>query len=339
MLECDPTIQAPVRLFLFADSYSNSFYRLLSYGIHTFLLDAANLPPLLRSVRGALFPNNTAANNRKPVLVPPSSEAELRVLKRRCASSLWGLVPRGVGSVFFAGGGGHGSHGVVGRLLLLPPRLRRVKAIPRASPHASPDLKVQESGREQGSAPLSKLRADDDRDSSMSAAKARGGLGHMEKEGKEEPGETAALAGSSGSGSGRSGRSAPAPSPPSPPPPPPFSSNLNDDKGRGRGRGAADLTVANTGNASAGKASGAGGQEEDEEAEMILDEIEHSVLDVFSDAYCNKHLVYAMLELVLVRLVPELTEKGVVELLEERIPLSPPPPPPPAGAGVGVDGL
>ncbi|KXX76402.1 hypothetical protein MMYC01_207061 [Madurella mycetomatis] len=323
---------------------------LLSYGIHTFVLDAANLPPLLRSVRGALFPNNTAANNRKPVLVPPSSDAELRALKRRCASSLWGLVPRGVGSVFFAAGGGgcggHGSHGVVGRLLLLllPPRLRRVKAVPRASPPASPDLKVQESGKEQGSAPLSKLRADNGRDNSMSAAKARGGLGHMEKEGKEEPGETAALAGSAGSGSGRSGRSAPAPSPPSPPsppppppPPPPFSSSssdLNDDKGRGRG--AVDLIVANTGNASAGKASGAGGQEVDEEAKMILDEIERSVLDVFSDAYCNKHLVYSMLELVLVRLVPELTEKGVVELLGERIPLSPPPP---AAAGVRVDGL
>ncbi|GAB1320530.1 PXA domain-containing protein [Madurella fahalii] len=315
--------------------------RLLSYGIHTFLLDAANLPPLLRSVRGALFPNNTAANNRKPALVPPSSDAELRALKRRCASSLLGLVPRGVGSVFCGGGtagGGRGGYGGVGHLLLLllPSRLRGVRAVSRASRRASPDSTVQESGRREGSASLIKLRADDDRDPSMNTAKLPGGPDHMEEKGKEEPGKTAGLAGSSGSGSGRSGRSAPAtaPPPPSPPPLPPppsssfsSSSGLNDDKGRDRdrGRGPVDLTVANTVNASAGKASGAADQEADEEEEMILDEIERSVLDVFGDAYCNRHLVYAMLELVLVRLVPELAEKGVIELLGERIPLSPPP--------------
>ena len=54
---------------------------------------------------------------------------------------------------------------------------------------------------------------------------------------------------------------------------------------------------------------------------MILDEIEQSILDVFSDAYCNKHLVYAALELILVRLLPELAEKGALELLAERVSL------------------
>ncbi|SPQ22433.1 db46d445-5140-46bf-a428-92aab25c8e11 [Thermothielavioides terrestris] len=58
----------------------------------------------------------------------------------------------------------------------------------------------------------------------------------------------------------------------------------------------------------------------DEDDEEILREIERRILDVFSDAYCNKHLVYSMLELVLVRLLPELTEKGVLQLWEERIP-------------------
>jgi hypothetical protein len=61
-------------------------------------------------------------------------------------------------------------------------------------------------------------------------------------------------------------------------------------------------------------------QEAEDDGE-ILDEIERSILDVFSDAYCNKHLVYAILELVLVRLMPELAEKGVVELLSDRITL------------------
>jgi hypothetical protein len=43
------------------------------------------------------------------------------------------------------------------------------------------------------------------------------------------------------------------------------------------------------------------------------------VLDVFGDAYCNKHLVYGIVELVLVRLMPELAERGVIELWEERL--------------------
>lgn len=53
--------------------------------------------------------------------------------------------------------------------------------------------------------------------------------------------------------------------------------------------------------------------------ERIIAEIENDILDVFSDPYCNKHLMYSALELVLVRLMPELAEKGVVELWEERL--------------------
>jgi len=43
------------------------------------------------------------------------------------------------------------------------------------------------------------------------------------------------------------------------------------------------------------------------------------VLDMFGDSYCNKHLLYGLVELILVRLIPELAEKGVEELLEERL--------------------
>lgn len=43
------------------------------------------------------------------------------------------------------------------------------------------------------------------------------------------------------------------------------------------------------------------------------------VLDVFSDAYCNKHLLYGLLEAVLVRLMPEMAETGVLGLWEERL--------------------
>src|ERR1700709_2723432 len=44
------------------------------------------------------------------------------------------------------------------------------------------------------------------------------------------------------------------------------------------------------------------------------------VLNMFDDSYCNKHLLYSVVELIIVRLMPELSEKGVGELLEERLP-------------------
>lgn len=43
------------------------------------------------------------------------------------------------------------------------------------------------------------------------------------------------------------------------------------------------------------------------------------VLELFGDEYCNKHLMYGVLELVLVRLMPELSEKRVEELMTERL--------------------
>lgn len=42
-------------------------------------------------------------------------------------------------------------------------------------------------------------------------------------------------------------------------------------------------------------------------------------LDIWSDAYCNKHLLYGITELILVRVFPELGEKGVRELMAERL--------------------
>lgn len=54
-------------------------------------------------------------------------------------------------------------------------------------------------------------------------------------------------------------------------------------------------------------------------SEAMIAEIEGGLLDVFDDAYCNKHLLYSILEAVLVRLVPELAENGVLGLWEERL--------------------
>ncbi|CAK7223480.1 hypothetical protein SEUCBS140593_005250 [Sporothrix eucalyptigena] len=54
-------------------------------------------------------------------------------------------------------------------------------------------------------------------------------------------------------------------------------------------------------------------------SEAVLTEIEGGLLDVFDDAYCNKHLLYGILEAIFVRLVPELADTGVQGLWEERL--------------------
>ena len=43
------------------------------------------------------------------------------------------------------------------------------------------------------------------------------------------------------------------------------------------------------------------------------------MLDMFGDSYLNKHLLYGVVELIVVRLLPELGETGVEELLAERL--------------------
>jgi hypothetical protein len=42
-------------------------------------------------------------------------------------------------------------------------------------------------------------------------------------------------------------------------------------------------------------------------------------LSCLDDAYLNKHLIFQIVELIVVRLMPELGERGVRELLEERL--------------------
>lgn len=54
------------------------------------------------------------------------------------------------------------------------------------------------------------------------------------------------------------------------------------------------------------------------DVERRVGEVEE-VLNVFSDSYCNKHLLYGVVELIIVRLMPELADKRVEELMEERL--------------------
>lgn len=58
--------------------------------------------------------------------------------------------------------------------------------------------------------------------------------------------------------------------------------------------------------------------EEINEQEALLSAIENDILDVFADKYCNKHLMYSIIEMVLVKLLPEISEHGIAELMAER---------------------
>ncbi|CAL5867297.1 uncharacterized protein PFLUO_LOCUS1512 [Penicillium psychrofluorescens] len=50
----------------------------------------------------------------------------------------------------------------------------------------------------------------------------------------------------------------------------------------------------------------------------LLETIEQDLLDLFEDEYCNKHLVYSIVETVLARLLPELSERSIADLMEDR---------------------
>jgi hypothetical protein len=54
------------------------------------------------------------------------------------------------------------------------------------------------------------------------------------------------------------------------------------------------------------------------EEEEMVEQVEEDILECFGDENMNKHLLYGILELVVVRLVPEMGEWGVSELMAER---------------------
>lgn len=56
----------------------------------------------------------------------------------------------------------------------------------------------------------------------------------------------------------------------------------------------------------------------DPEELHLLETIEQELLDLFEDDYCNKHLVYSIVETVLARLLPELSERSIADLMEDR---------------------
>lgn len=58
--------------------------------------------------------------------------------------------------------------------------------------------------------------------------------------------------------------------------------------------------------------------EVDDEELPLLHAIEADLLDLLADEYCNKHLVYAIFETVLAKILPELAERSVADLMDDR---------------------
>ncbi|KAI1807911.1 PXA domain-containing protein [Daldinia bambusicola] len=227
--------------------------RLLSHYIHVYILDPLRLPPPLRAVRGAVFPNNAPGPSS---LIPPSSDEQLGALRRRCASALLALVPKRVGWLYYGSNTWPWSTRSASTLSSARSRSGPFKADSYNTAH-----NTNRTGEE-----VTRVRLTDEgksvRDSHATLTPERS---------KRQFGDTGVRPTEAG-GDKRADMC-----------------NRDED------------------------------EDEDEDRDRILSEIETGILDVFSDPYCNKHLLYGILELILVRLMPELTEKGVIELWEDRL--------------------
>jgi hypothetical protein len=266
------------------------FDRLLSHNIQTSILDPSLLPPLLRATRAALFPNNAPGVSS---LVAPSSDEELTALRRRCASSIWALVPKWVGRLYFGSGGSFW------------PSLGDNQQPSGISP-SSADTKTETKSKSNANAPRSgPLQSNDKRSGSSNYSAAHKTI-------------DADAQGVNVGGSERLPQLGN-----------PSSDDATPSKSAKRGPSSVSPRAVNSTTATVAKEevsspllhtpdSGGDGHP-NEQDERILFEIETGILDLFSDPYCNKHLMYGVLELILVRLMPELSEKGIIELWEERL--------------------
>lgn len=70
--------------------------RLLSNGVHKYILHPAYIPKTLQIARAALFPNNAPGPARE---IPKA--AEIVAIRRRCAEAIAGVLPVAVGARFF----------------------------------------------------------------------------------------------------------------------------------------------------------------------------------------------------------------------------------------------
>ncbi|KAJ5938814.1 hypothetical protein N7466_001948 [Penicillium verhagenii] len=187
------------------------------------------------------------------------ADTEIAAIKRRCAASLLGLIPRNVAQTYFGG----------------PPPSRR------------------------------------DRTCSTTT----GSLSSLTTTTTSSPCSPSPPASTGESGGDQSTRSSSQGKKRSPPSPSPISISVPRDPS------ASTLSGPRCGDSIA---AGESRTDTDDEAGVTSDElfllesIETDLLDPFSDEYCNKHLVYSIIETVLARILPELAERSVADLMEDR---------------------
>ncbi|KAK8056539.1 hypothetical protein PG993_001766 [Apiospora rasikravindrae] len=302
--------------------YDGFIDRLLWHSIQSRLLDPARLPPLLRTIRAAVFPNNAPGT---PSLVAPSSDEELAALRRRCASAVWALVPKMVNRLYF------GSSSPL-RARSSSPSLRPTSTDNTGTEVTSGDVdKTSVNPHLRTGPPITSVANSSESKSNnatlSSSNKTSTKADPPSSAPKLEASDHARLAQLDGSRAGNVTSAA-------------NSRDLVKKTTAGPGAGNVFIKAGEMGSVAATAASviskerpplataGAGvdgfGPEvtpwhDHEDDDRILSEIETGILDVFSDAYCNKHLIYGILELILVRLMPELAERGVIDLWEERL--------------------
>jgi hypothetical protein len=223
-----------------------------------------------------MFPNNAPG---APGLVAPSSDLELAALRRRCARAIWGVVPKGVGILYFGG----------------------AAPAPSSSGASRPSAAISSAsaGKQTTTVPA--------RTGTATASSPRSGPQSLTD---DNPTITAAdIDNHRNSGiSGKRGAQVAATTDPAAA----LSEEVDADPSAGN---KAQETVEDE----AARHASHDDDPTDPDEERILSEIETGILDLFSDAYCNKHFMYGVLELVLVRLMPELAHKGIIELWEERL--------------------
>jgi len=238
-----------------------------------------------------------------PTLMAPSSDAELLALRRRCAKALWALVPkngpvgRAAGKLYF---NGHFSSSP-------PPSFGRTDPSQRGRAGRE-DGRIRGAQRSSTSAPTSAASPQAVTAGSAQVHQHRHGsaaaLSLSSTETRAAPQKGVRTAPSSGGG----GQSSPLA---------PSVDNGAADALAAQNSRPSTNDVGHTDTADRGQPLCQEEQEDDDEA--ILEEIERGILDVFGDAYSNKHLVYGIVELILVRILPELAEKGATELWAERL--------------------
>ncbi|RYP79112.1 hypothetical protein DL771_000090 [Monosporascus sp. 5C6A] len=243
---------------------------LLSHYVHVHILDPAHLPPLLRSIRAAVFPNNAPG---APGLTAPSSDEQLASLRRRCAKAFWALMPKGLGRLYYGSSAWPWFNIPVGNSRSeASTNLRFGPFANSGNGNSNTDRNVSDTGKE-------------------------GTCDHD----PVPPGDKPPPIGEQGAHST-----------------PHVTRKLRPAAGR-TGEQSAETSRNGSNHNSDGEAAPYQNDNDGGDEERILSEIETGIIDVFSDTYCNKHLMYGILELILVRLMPELAEKGVIELLEERL--------------------